>query len=209
MSTAVQFRRGTAAEHTTFAGLEGEITVDTTNDTLRVHDGSQAGGYRLAKFSDIFTANNIDAHLIPATANTYDLGSPAKPWRSLYVSSNTIIIGNVNISTSGGQLVVGNNAVITGTVSGGDIDLSGNTSTNNLTSTNLTVSGNATITNLVLTSVLDVAYGGTGRSSLVENGVAIGANSSVMGFVTGTSGQVMQIAADGTPTFDKLDGGNF
>ena len=204
MATAVQFRRGTAAEHTTFTGLEGEITVDTTNDTLRVHDGSQAGGYRLAKFSDVLTANSIDAHLIPATANTYDLGSPAKPWRSLYVSSNTIIIGNVNISTSDGQLVVGNNSVITGSVIGGSVTIQGNTQLDNLN-----VSGTATITNLVLTSVLDVAYGGTGRSSLVENGVAIGANSSVMGFVTGTSGQVMQIAANGTPTFDKLDGGSF
>lgn len=209
MATAVQFRRGTAAEHTTFTGLEGEITVDTTNDTLRVHDGSQAGGYRLAKFSDVLTANSIDAHLIPATANTYDLGSAAKPWRSLFVSANTIVVGNVSISTADGQLLVGNNAVITGTVTGGDTELAGNTTTGNLSTTNLTVSGNATITNLVLTSVLDVAYGGTGRSSLVENGVAIGANSSVMGFVTGTSGQVMQIAANGTPTFDKLDGGSF
>ena len=59
MATAVQFRRGTAAEHTTFTGLEGEITVDTTNDTLRVHDGSQAGGYRLARFSEVLAANNI------------------------------------------------------------------------------------------------------------------------------------------------------
>lgn len=204
MATAVQFRRGTAAEHTTFTGLEGEITVDTTNDTLRVHDGSQAGGYRLARFSEILTANNIEAHLIPATANTYDLGTAAKPWRSLYVSSNTIIIGNVNISTTDGQLLVGNNAVITGSVIDGSVSIAGNTQLGNLN-----VSGTATITNLVLTSVLDVAYGGTGRSSLVENGVAIGANSSVMGFVTGTSGQVMQIAANGTPTFDKLDGGNF
>jgi len=204
MATAVQFRRGTAAEHTTFTGLEGEITVDTTNDTLRVHDGSQAGGYRLARFSEVLVANNIEAHLIPATANTYDLGTPAKPWRSLYVSSNTIIIGNVNLSTSDGQLLVGNNSVITGSVVGGSVSIAGNTSL-----ANLDVSGTATITNLVLTSVLDVAYGGTGRSSLVENGVAIGANSSVMSFVTGTSGQVMQIAANGTPTFDKLDGGNF
>lgn len=204
MATAVQFRRGTAAEHTTFTGLEGEITVDTTNDTLRVHDGSQSGGYRLAKFSEIFNANNIQTSLIPATANTYDLGSAAKPWRTLYVSGNTIVIGNVSISTSDGSLLIGNNAVITGQVSAGSVTISGNT---NLT--NLNVANTATITDLVLTSVLDVAYGGTGRSSLVENGVAIGATSSLMGFVTGASGQVMQIAANGTPAFDKLDGGTF
>jgi hypothetical protein len=33
--------------------LVGEITVDTDLDTLRVHDGSTAGGHRLAKFTDI------------------------------------------------------------------------------------------------------------------------------------------------------------
>ena len=52
----VKLRRGTSAEHDTtnggFTGVEGEVTVDTTNDTLRVHDGSTAGGIRLAKLSE-------------------------------------------------------------------------------------------------------------------------------------------------------------
>ena len=48
----VKLRRGTATEHNTFTGAEGEVTVDTTNDTLRVHDGSTAGGVRLAKLSE-------------------------------------------------------------------------------------------------------------------------------------------------------------
>jgi hypothetical protein len=40
--------------------LVGEITVDTDLDTLRVHDGSTAGGHRLAKFSDVNTQENIE-----------------------------------------------------------------------------------------------------------------------------------------------------
>jgi len=48
----VKLRRGTATEHNTFTGAEGEVTVDTTNDTLRVHNGSTAGGIRLAKLSE-------------------------------------------------------------------------------------------------------------------------------------------------------------
>jgi RNase P/RNase MRP subunit p29 len=48
----VKLRRGTSAEHSSFTGAEGEVTVDTTNDTLRVHDGSTAGGVRLAKLSE-------------------------------------------------------------------------------------------------------------------------------------------------------------
>jgi len=39
MSTAIQRRKGTTAEHSTFAGLNGELTVDTTKKTVVVHDG--------------------------------------------------------------------------------------------------------------------------------------------------------------------------
>ena len=48
-SFAIQQRRGTTAEHSTFTGLAGEITVDTTKKTIVVHDGSTAGGIPLAK----------------------------------------------------------------------------------------------------------------------------------------------------------------
>jgi len=50
---SVQLRRGTDTEHSSFTGAEGEVTVDTTNDTLRVHDGTTAGGIRLAKLSEV------------------------------------------------------------------------------------------------------------------------------------------------------------
>ena len=51
MTTSVQRRRGSSVQHTTFTGLEGEITVDTTKDTAVVHDGSTVGGFPLAKES--------------------------------------------------------------------------------------------------------------------------------------------------------------
>ena len=53
MATAIQWRRGTTAQHSSFTGLVGEITVDTDLDTIRVHDGSTAGGHRLAKYSEL------------------------------------------------------------------------------------------------------------------------------------------------------------
>ena len=52
MSFAIQLRRGTTAEHSTFTGLLGEVTVDTDKDTIVVHDGSTAGGIPLAKEAD-------------------------------------------------------------------------------------------------------------------------------------------------------------
>ena len=53
MSRQIQIRRGTATEHSTFTGALGEVTMDTTNKTLRVHDGQTAGGVPLAKQSEI------------------------------------------------------------------------------------------------------------------------------------------------------------
>ena len=53
MTTQVQFRRGTTAEHDTFTGAVGEVTVDTDLKTLKVHDGSNPGGTRIATFSNI------------------------------------------------------------------------------------------------------------------------------------------------------------
>ena len=49
MSTAVQLRRGTTAQHASFTGAVGEVTVDTTKDTVVVHDGVLAGGHPLLK----------------------------------------------------------------------------------------------------------------------------------------------------------------
>lgn len=48
MAVQLQLRSGTTTQHNTFTGAVGEVTVDTTNKTLRVHDGTTAGGTRLA-----------------------------------------------------------------------------------------------------------------------------------------------------------------
>ena len=49
MAKLLRLRRGTDTQHTTFTGAEGEVTVNTTNDSLHVHDGTTAGGTEMAK----------------------------------------------------------------------------------------------------------------------------------------------------------------
>lgn len=41
--------RGTELEHKSFVGMYGELTYDTTGNTVRVHDGKTAGGVALSK----------------------------------------------------------------------------------------------------------------------------------------------------------------
>ena len=44
MPTTLQLRRGNTTQNNSFTGSAGEISVDTTTKTLRIHDGSTAGG---------------------------------------------------------------------------------------------------------------------------------------------------------------------
>ena len=53
MPTVLQFRRGTTTQNNNFTGTAGELSVDTTLDTVRVHDGSTAGGFALLKETGI------------------------------------------------------------------------------------------------------------------------------------------------------------
>ena len=48
-STCVQFRRGATAIVEAFVGADGEIAIDSTKHTIRVYDGSTAGGFEIAK----------------------------------------------------------------------------------------------------------------------------------------------------------------
>ena len=45
----LQLRRGSAADHNSFTGASGEVTVNTTNKSLHVHDGATSGGVELAR----------------------------------------------------------------------------------------------------------------------------------------------------------------
>ena len=75
MPTILQLRRGTTAQHATFTGAEGEVTVNTTKDTLVVHDNSTAGGFEIVSIAATQTLTNKT--LTSPTLTTPALGTPA------------------------------------------------------------------------------------------------------------------------------------
>ena len=83
---SVQLRRGTDTEHSSFTGAEGEVTVDTTNDTLRVHDGSTAGGVRLAKLSEAGGSGTVTS----VDSGTGLTGGPITTSGTLSVADNGV-----------------------------------------------------------------------------------------------------------------------
>jgi len=75
MPTTLQFRRGTSTQNDAFTGALGEITVDTTNDALRIHDNSTAGGFetvaREAKYADVAERYHADQVYEPGTVVSF------------------------------------------------------------------------------------------------------------------------------------------
>ena len=93
MSTQVQYRRGSAAQNNSFTGALGEITVDTTNWTLRVHDGATAGGG-----GNLATVAYVDAEIGALSADSISNGT-----------------SNVKVLGSGGNIAVtvGGSGIVT------------------------------------------------------------------------------------------------
>lgn len=54
----IQLRRGADSSNKNFIGLSGEVVVNSTNNTLHVHDGVKVGGYELAKKDDLQQINS-------------------------------------------------------------------------------------------------------------------------------------------------------
>ena len=88
MATQLQIRRGTTSQMNAFTGAEGELAVNTTTDTVHVHDGSTAGGHALAKADGSNIATYAGSFTtIHATGNT-GIGTGTTVNRKLEVAGN-------------------------------------------------------------------------------------------------------------------------
>jgi hypothetical protein len=94
MPKQVQLRRGTTTEHATFTGVVGEVTVDTTKDTVVVHDGTQVGGYPLARESDLANYQPLDGDLTAIAALSGTTGIVRKTAANTYsLDTDTYLTG--------------------------------------------------------------------------------------------------------------------
>ncbi len=189
------------------SATNGQVLV--YNSTLKKWQANTSSGG-----GNTFTQTITTRDIIPEANNVYSLGSYGRRFKDLWLSGNTIQLGDTLIqSTADGGIATapapapGSNAANVVFVTLGP---SGNGNFDNITvSNNLTVYGNTSLSRLILSNVLSTAYGGTGLSSVTTNGILFGANSSILGYLTGNGGEILQIGNGGVPKFDKLDGGSF
>lgn len=88
MPTAIQRRRGTTAQHASFTGLVGEITVDTDKKTAVVHDGATAGGFPLARADQLSASDFVKVQTITVTAGAAYVDVTLDPavYRSMHLA---------------------------------------------------------------------------------------------------------------------------
>ena len=75
MADQLQLRGGSSSEQASFTGALREVTVDTTLNTVRVHDGTTAGGHILAKSADITTSNTTLATALGIASGAANFGT--------------------------------------------------------------------------------------------------------------------------------------
>ena len=108
MSKRVQLRRGTATQHNTFTGAVGEVTVDTTNNTLRVHNGITAGGFPTASSDSLLGLSqeyiNVSLDRVKNTLYTNTTKRPLYLFVQHNTSAATSLV-SITVSVGGSNMI--------------------------------------------------------------------------------------------------------
>ncbi len=100
MAIQVQLRSGTTPENNVFVGALAEVTVDTDQNTLRVHDGVTPGGVTLATNGYVNTAANNVPFIVNGSTSFTAISSGGNLRAN--VAGNTVaVISNVGLLVTG------------------------------------------------------------------------------------------------------------
>ena len=96
---------------------DGEVGINPTQQKVFVNNSGSI--VELAGSQDL-DLTSVAQTILPSVTNTYDLGSPTKRWKDIYLSSNSINLdgatissdgsGSINIAASGATLPEGSRA---------------------------------------------------------------------------------------------------
>jgi hypothetical protein len=147
----------------------------------------------------------VTANIIPTANITYDLGTSTNRFRDLYLSGNTINLGNSNLSANGtqliltnplgGEFIVGGNGIVNSADLTGYSIANGNSNVSVVANGNIAISsaGNANI--LIVTGTGANINGTLGITSNITAGNANLGNLATANFFTGNGSLLTGITA--------------
>lgn len=147
------------------------ITIPVTNGNIALSVGANSNV--VVWGGDIIT---YKANLIPDADSIYSIGNATRQWKELWVSGTTVYVGGVPLSTSGSNLQVAGNTVITQSPTGQAV---ANTMVANdvVVVNNVSVGGNTITANLSVTGISNlgavgnlIITGGSNGQVLTTNG---------------------------------------
>jgi hypothetical protein len=151
MPTQVQFRRGSTAQNNSFTGAAGELSINTSNSTIRVHDGSTAGGSELATVASTSSATNLTTGTLNSARLPASGVAAATYGNATNIPSITVdALGRITSASNVAVSATVANTQITGLITSGQIASVANTQ----------ITGTITATQLQNTGVAATTYGG-------------------------------------------------
>ena len=150
MAIQVQLRRGTATQNNAFTGAIGELSFDTTNNQIRVHDGSTAGGFKIG--TGDFPTGTANVALGNTALDSLDGSSPG-----------------------GNNVAVGHNALTANTTASFSVAVgSGALAANTTGANNVAVGSGALATSTTATDNTAVGYQALNANDSGADNVAVG-----------------------------------
>jgi hypothetical protein len=180
MPTVVQFRRGTTAQNNNFLGANGEISVDTTLNVLRVADAVTLGGFAM-----------VGQNCVQTIAN------------KIYNGTSLSVTGNV----TGGNIVTSGTIAVTGASTAGSYSTSGNITGGNITNGNITITG-ANIVSSGPTLYIDPnGAGGTDGNVIIAGNLTVQGTTTTINSNTVTTNDLFINVANNASTSSAANGG--
>jgi len=135
--------------------------------------------------------NKISEHLIPTTANTYDLGSTDRPWRDIHLSGATLVIGGTELAA--GELTVLDN-ITAGTVSASKaviVDSSKDiTGFRNVNAVSYSINGTAIASTAAELNILDGVTSTAAELNILDGVTSTTAELNIVDGVTSTTAEL-------------------
>ena len=158
-----------------------DLTGNTYDGQFIIVDGetlNYANGYTNAE-AVAYAASGWAGNIIPNANAVYSLGNVTNQWANLWVSNNTIYLGNVPLAVTAANVLTVNSQPVLSANTTSNIVTTGNVAAGNISVTGIVAFADTTVQNTAWTGVANtyIALGtGAGGATQSQTAVAIGVN---------------------------------